>query len=83
MTHRPYGGSLGTQLGGQLEKDFLYVSYVFPYAFTLYLRPVSRTHSQFKALFKGTSLYTRLYFLLYFHGSVEVFTEAIRMWFHF
>jgi hypothetical protein len=31
----------------------------------------------------GISLYTRLYFLLYFYGPVEVFTEAIRMWFHF
>jgi hypothetical protein len=28
-----YGGSLGTQLGGQLGKDFLCVLYVFPLCF--------------------------------------------------
>jgi hypothetical protein len=33
MTHRLYRGSLGTQLGGQLEKDFLCVLYVFPLCF--------------------------------------------------
>jgi hypothetical protein len=36
-----------------------------------------------KHYLKGISLYTRLYFLLCFYGSVEVFTEAIRIWFHF
>jgi hypothetical protein len=28
-----YGGSLGTQLGGQLGKDFLCVLYIFPLCF--------------------------------------------------
>jgi hypothetical protein len=33
MTYRPYRGSLGTQLGGQLREDFLCVLYVFPLCF--------------------------------------------------
>ena len=28
-----YEGSLGTQLGGQLGKDFLYILYIFPLCF--------------------------------------------------
>ena len=33
--------------------------------------------------FEGSSYYTRYIFPLYFYGSVEVFTEAIRIWFYF
>jgi len=35
---------------------FICISLYFLYAFMVYLRPVSRTHNQFKALFKGDFL---------------------------
>jgi hypothetical protein len=44
---------------------------------------VSRTHGQFKALFRRNFLIHSFVFPSMFYGSVEVFTEAIRMWFHF
>jgi hypothetical protein len=36
-----------------------------------------------KHYLKGFSLYTCLYFLLCFYGSIKVFIEAIRIWFYF
>jgi hypothetical protein len=62
---------------------FMCISLYFLYAFMVYLRPVSRTHGQFKALFRRNFLIHSFVFPSMFYGSVEVFTEAIRMWFYF
>jgi len=62
---------------------FMCISLYFLYAFMVYLRPVSRTHGQFKALFERNFLIYSFIFPSMFYGSVEVFTEAIRIWFHF
>jgi hypothetical protein len=49
----------------------------------VYLRPVSRTHGQFKALFGRNFLIYSFIFPSMFYGSVKVFIEAIYMWFYF
>ena len=62
---------------------FMCISLYFLYAFMVYLRPVSRTHGQFKALFGRNFLIYSFIFPSMFYGSVKVFTEAIRIWFYF
>jgi hypothetical protein len=62
---------------------FIYISLYFLYAFMVYLQPVSRTYSQFKALFGRNFLIHSFVFPSMFYGSIEVFTGAIYMWFYF
>jgi hypothetical protein len=45
----------------------------------VYLWPVNRTYSQFKALFKRNFLIYSFVFPFMFYGSIKVFTEAIRI----
>jgi hypothetical protein len=58
---------------------FMCISLYFLYAFIVYLRPVSRTYGQFKALFGRNFLIHSFVFPFMFYGFVEVFTGAIHM----
>jgi hypothetical protein len=58
---------------------FIYISLYFLYAFMVYLRPISRTYSQFKALFKRNFLIHSFVFPSRFYGSIKVLMEAIRI----
>jgi hypothetical protein len=57
--------------------------YIFPLYFMVYLRPVSRTYGQFKALFGRNFLIHSFIFPFMFYSSIEVFIEAIYIWYHF
>jgi hypothetical protein len=56
---------------------FICISLYFLYAFIVYLQPVSRTYSQFKALFGRNFLIHLFVFPSRFYGSVEVLIKAI------
>jgi hypothetical protein len=51
--------------------------YIFPLYFIVYLQPVSRTHGQFKALFKRNFLIYSFIFPFMFYGSTKVVIETI------
>jgi hypothetical protein len=91
ITHRQVRELLRAQLGEQFKGSSYYTRYIFPLYFIVYLRPwagliASLKHylkGDLKGNLEGISLYTHLYFLLCFYGSIKVFTEAIRIWFYF
>ena len=51
VTHRQVREPLGAQLGEQFEGSSYYTRYIFPLYFYGLFTAVSRTHSQFEALF--------------------------------
>ena len=91
VTHRQVREPLGAQLGEQFEGSSYYTRYIFPLYFYNLFTAVNKTHSQFEVLFKKRFKgQFKRNFLIYsfifpsiFYGSVKVFTETIRIWFHF